>query len=192
MDHSHQVDSNLTGSITPSGAMQKHSTGSMNYMQGMPTGEMMTSHFFTAGLPSGPLWFAGWTPTNAGTYFLACFGLFGLALFSRFLNVIRHKANRSWANSTGPVELGVEVLGWHGKAFPSHESVFSVLKPPTRRFSATREITLAALAALSTTCSYFLMLAVMNFNVYFFISIILGVFAGEFAFGRWNGPSLAH
>lgn len=53
--------------------------------------------FFSAGLPSMPLWFESWMPTSAGSTFGACVGLFALTILYRLLGSIRAQAERAWA-----------------------------------------------------------------------------------------------
>lgn len=117
------------------------------------------SPFFTAGLPSSPLWFAGWIPTNPSTTVLACFGLFGLTILSKFLNVVRHKADQAWDRPRNSEDLGVELIEKRDQASPSRGSSFSVAKRTgaARPFSAIRDVSSGALAALSGTLGYLLM-----------------------------------
>jgi hypothetical protein len=96
-------------------------------------------------------------PTTGPATFFTCFGLFFLAAFSRFLEAFR-----------------------------------LACIPPTsvdlrRRQNApvAPECICAALYTLWSAITYLLMLAVMQFNVWFFIAILIGLGVGELGFGRY-------
>ncbi|KAH9819704.1 Ctr copper transporter [Melampsora americana] len=147
----------------------------------------MTS--FSASLPMTPLWFAGWQPKTAGTTFAACLGLFGLAILSKLLGALRHQAHLAWS------KLQWEELNTNDQSLDKSDkpdTVTESLKKGCRRtgpWTAEHDIPRGILAALHSGLDYFLMLAVMTFNVYFFIAIILGLFSGEVGFGRWSASS---
>lgn len=159
----------------------------------------MMNTYFIAALPNVPLWVAGWIPVTAAAAFGACFGLFVLALFTRFLGAVRHQVNLAWAVKHGQKhpdtrdnpETGPEAVQEEGA--PNDRAVSTIRGrklPPAIPWRAQREFPRAGLATLHATLEFFLMLAVMTYNVYYFISIIMGIFTGELIFGRWASVHL--
>jgi len=154
---------------------------------------MMMNTFFVADTPKVPLWFDGWTPANAGATFGACVGLFALTVAVKLLGALRHQAHLAWSMSK-----------WHDSGIAAHNTVDKTenagspatasLRPtrPTAPWAAQRDIPRGILAGLHAALEYFLMLAVMTYNVYFFVAIVLGHFAGEVAFGRWSTVQGTH
>ncbi|EGG10054.1 uncharacterized protein MELLADRAFT_115525 [Melampsora larici-populina 98AG31] len=146
--------------------------------------------YFTASLPMTPLWFNGWQPKSAGTTFAACLGLFGLAILHKLLGALKHQANLAWSKAA------------HRKKPRSHlagddksDTITGSLSKSAHHavpWIPEHEIPRGILAAIHYGIGSFLMLAVMTYNAYFFIAIILGVFAGEVAFGRWTASSRGH
>ncbi|PLW15301.1 hypothetical protein PCANC_18362 [Puccinia coronata f. sp. avenae] len=173
-------------------------------MSGMPMEQMsrpkpdhsdmaMMNTFFVAETSKVPLWFDGWTPANAGATFGACVGLFALTVAVKLLGALRHQAHLAWS-----------MTKWHDSGLATHQTVDkadNAAQPPTGTFRTTRpavhwgaqrDIPRGILAALHVGLEYFLMLAVMTYNVYFFVAIILGHFVGEVVFGRWSTVQGAH
>lgn len=143
--------------------------------------------YFTASVPVTPLWFNGWQPKSAGTTFAACLGLFGLAILHKLLGALKHQANVAWSKAaskkTNPLHLAGD---------DKTDTVTGSLSKSARHVDpwiAEHEIPRGILSAIHYGIGSFLMLAVMTYNAYFFIAIILGVFAGEVAFGRWTASS---
>lgn len=157
------------------------------------------------------MWFSGWTPTTAGETFGACLGLFFLAVLSRFLSAVKACAEVAWLHSyqqqnrarrrNGPIALPDTVASvdtpatqpmlqketsrdssapsYPSSATPTRQSPFS---PP---FSLAIDLPRSLLFGLQAFIAYLLMLAVMTYNAWFFIAILLGLVAGEMAFGRY-------
>ena len=96
-------------------------------------------------------------PTTGPATFFACAGLFFLAAFSRFL-----EAFRLACIPPTPVEHRLR---------------------PNSPFGP--ECICAALFMVWSAISYLLMLAIMQFNVWFFIAILFGLGVGELGFGRY-------
>ncbi|OAV96079.1 hypothetical protein PTTG_02104 [Puccinia triticina 1-1 BBBD Race 1] len=154
---------------------------------------MMMNTFFVAGTPTMPLWFDGWTPSTGGATFGACFGLFVLTVAVKLLGALRHQAHLAWSMSK-----------WHDSGLTTHNTIDKPSNNPTAQassfrptrpavpWSAQRDVPRGILAALHVGLEYFLMLAVMTYNVYFFVAIVLGHFVGEVAFGRWSTVQGAH
>ncbi|KAH9458212.1 hypothetical protein KEM48_013576 [Puccinia striiformis f. sp. tritici PST-130] len=154
---------------------------------------MMMNTFFVAGTPNVPLWFDGWQPSSTGATFGACFGLFVLTVAVKLLGALRHQAQIAWSMSR-----------WHDSGLVAHNTVDKTdHAPPTQTgslrptrpavpWSAQRDVPRGILAALHVGLEYFLMLAIMTYNVYFFVAIVLGHFVGEMAFGRWSTVQGAH
>ncbi|BGP26630.1 copper transporter [Rhodotorula toruloides] len=188
---------------------------SMNMGMSNSTSAMMMSTFFTTSLGSANVWFSGWTPTTAGETFGACFGLFLLAILSRFFSAVKACAEVAWLHSyqqqsragqrRGPIALPDSIPVPPDMASPS--AVSSSLQKETSRdspapsypssspssrqplfsapFSLAIDLPRSLLFGLQGFIAYLLMLAVMTYNAYFLIAILLGLVAGEMAFGRY-------
>jgi hypothetical protein len=95
----------------------------------------------------------------------------------------------SWIPNTGPATFGACVGLFFLAAFSRFVEALRVAcsppMTPTRRFLLGPECACATLFMLWSCVNYFLMLAVMQINVWWFVAILLGLLWGEFAFGRY-------
>lgn len=143
---------------------------------------------FTASLPTGPLWFSGWQPSTAGTTFAACLGLFGLTLIVKMMGAFRHQASlprktQQWNDVSATSESINKIEDNSTIAASEYQQRRTV---PTW---ASHQISRGIVAGIHAGLEYFLMLAVMSYNVYFFLAIVLGHLVGEVIFGRFgHGP----
>ncbi|BGP02240.1 Copper transporter [Rhodotorula toruloides ATCC 204091] len=179
------------------------------------TSATMMSTFFTTSLGSANVWFSGWTPTTAGETFGACLGLFFLAVLSRFLSAVKACAEVAWLHSyqqqgrarrrNGPIALpdstpsppdtldpsaaasNLQKETSRSSPAPSYPSSSTSSREPlfSPPFSLAIDLPRSLLFGLQAFIAYLLMLAVMTYNAYFFIAILLGLVAGEMAFGRY-------
>lgn len=149
----------------------------------------------------GNLWFSGWTPTSPSSTAGACIGLFFLALFSRLLAAIHAAASDAWSNAHVLAGEGARIAlpddlpspslasstsnPSFEKPQPSGKAKDDLAKAPP--FIPSIDVPRAILFAFQAFVSYMLMLAVMTYSVWFFISIIAGLAVGELAFGRFVG-----
>ncbi|GAA5959829.1 hypothetical protein JCM3765_000116, partial [Sporobolomyces pararoseus] len=159
-------------------------------------------------LGASNLWFNSWTPTTAGSTFGACLGLFFLAILSRFLSAVKTCAEIAWAqslrsdhrtlSSTPPTPPSDDT-----KAAPSDSPQLSSILPAlpsasappsassrsplpfTPPFYLSIDLPRSILFGLQSFVAYLLMLAIMSYSVWFFVSILLGLMVGEMAFGRF-------
>lgn len=84
--------------------------------------------YFSTGLPSMPLWFESWQPTNAGSTFGACLGLAGVAVLFRLLGAIRAQAERAWAQrAEGALRIEYEGIA-NGASTPGLKEDVKVLE----------------------------------------------------------------
>lgn len=154
---------------------------------------MMMNTFFVASTPNVPLWFSSWIPGSTGATVGACFGLFFLTVGVKLLGALRHQVHVAWSQTK-----------WHDSGFPRQDTInksenpavagnssLRATKPPVP-WSAQRDIPRGVLAGVHVALEYFLMLAVMTYNVYYFVAIVLGHVVGEIAFGRWTTVQGAH
>ncbi|KAL8283646.1 hypothetical protein RQP46_005441 [Phenoliferia psychrophenolica] len=159
---------------------------------------MMTS--FTTQLGQSNLWFSTWTPTSAGSTFGACFGLFLLAAFSRLLSAVAHAAQSAWSTRAALIRTAATLSPQLSNdtfvdpksspssspplASQSQSHAHAHQAPP---FILAVDLPRGVLFAFQSFIQYFLMLAVMSYNAYFFIAILVGLGVGEMSFGRFTG-----
>ncbi|KAI8333458.1 Ctr copper transporter family-domain-containing protein [Chlamydoabsidia padenii] len=182
MDHSQHETTTTMDDMTSMGNM------------GM-TMSMGTFHWSSTG---DALWFSSWVPTSEPAYIGACIGLFLFAIVSRGLLALEiyfvawrarrfESLHQLTSNSISQTQLkggspSSSVVS-HSLAneYPAESKLpmvppFSWITDPIRSF----------LTTLSSFISYLLMLVVMTGNGGFFIVIIVGIFVGEVAFGRFR------
>lgn len=167
---------------------------------------MMNMAFFTA--TNTPLYSEGWTPSSAGAYAGTCIFLILLAVILRALftaksfldaRAIESALKRRYVvvadqNSAAEKVMGdanstTGILTTNGV----QENVRMVQAPVKHiqpfRFSV--DLPRAGLMTVIAGVGYLLMLAVMTFNVGYFLSVLGGTFLGEIAFGRFNQGVMA-
>lgn len=137
------------------------------------------------------LWFDTWTPTSAGATFGACLGLFFLAAFSRLLAVVSSAAESAWAQRAALVRSAatlsrsssIDTLDGKDQAARPAVDAGAHRAPP---FLLAVDFPRGVLFMFQGFVSYLLMLAVMSYSASFFIAILVGLGAGEMAFGRFK------
>jgi len=127
---------------------------------------------FHTGIGMDVLWFQPWIPTEVSSTFGACVGLFFLAAFYRFLNAVKVTTDLKWHTE------------WAEKMASLSDNCCEP-SPGVLRFSLKPDLLRGLLEGLFSFIGYFLMLAVMVMNAWFFIAIILGITVGETLFGRF-------
>ncbi|KAI8357803.1 Ctr copper transporter family-domain-containing protein [Blakeslea trispora] len=143
------------------------------------------------------LWLNSWIPQTEPAYIGACFGLFLISILSRSLPAFESyfvvwRASRNDSTliaSSSTAELRTS----HEKHPDMSEESFSSTTypkplgmPSIPSFSWTTDTIRSFLHTLTAFVSYLLMMVVMTGNGGFFLVIILGIFCGEMAFGRYK------
>jgi len=161
----------------------------------------MTMAFFNS--QSTPLYSKGWAPSSTGAYAGTCIFLIVLTVVFRSLFAFKHILEQRWSDKawerryvvvaekqpvseqarTDP-DLKTAILTANGI-----EEHVKVIHRPARsiqpwRFSV--DLPRALLVTVMTGVGYLLMLAVMTFNIGYFMSILLGTLVGELACGRFS------
>ncbi|KAF2116929.1 Ctr copper transporter-like protein [Lophiotrema nucula] len=173
-------------------------------MEGTDMGSTTSSMgmaFFTA--TNTPLYSASWTPSSAGAYAGTCIFLIILAILLRACFTLKAYLDARAVESAlkrryvvvadqqpiaekiaSDANSATGILTTNGV----QENVRMVQTPVKHiqpfRFSV--DLPRAALMTVIAGVGYLLMLAVMTFNVGYFLSVLGGTFAGELAFGRFN------
>ncbi|KAI9670924.1 MAG: hypothetical protein M1817_003809 [Caeruleum heppii] len=156
-----------------------------------------------------PLYSSSWTPTSTGAYAGTCLFLVVLAVIFRALFAYKHvyerrqldrHLNRRYVVIAGKPSKAEELshesdaksallVGPRGQ-----EEDVKVVKANRREvmpFRLSVDVPRALLVTLLTGVGYLLMLAVMTYNVGYFLSILAGTLVGELAIGRY-GQSEEH
>ncbi|KAH7561883.1 low affinity copper transporter [Bipolaris maydis] len=158
----------------------------------------MAMAFFTATNTS--LYSKSWTPSSAGQYAGTCIFLILLAVLLRaiftakaFLEIkaVKNALQRRYVVVAGEkTVLDDDANSTHGILTTNgvQENVRVVSAPVSHiqpwRFGV--DLPRAFLMTVAAGVGYLLMLAVMTFNVGYFLSVLAGTFVGELAFGRFN------
>ncbi|KAH6618658.1 Ctr copper transporter-like protein [Boeremia exigua] len=165
----------------------------------------MAMAFFTA--TNTPLYSEAWTPQNAGQYAGTCIFLIILAITLRGIftakSFLEAKALETAMKRRYVVVAGEKAVAEQANDANSMTGILTtngmqedvrIVSAPVRlvqpwRFSV--DLPRAALMMVATGVGYLLMLAVMTFNVGYFLSILAGTFIGELALGRFNQANMA-
>ncbi|KAF2196509.1 hypothetical protein GQ43DRAFT_459093 [Delitschia confertaspora ATCC 74209] len=161
----------------------------------------MSSTFFSG--TTTPLYSAQWVPSTAGAYAGTCIFLIIFAMLFRGGFALKHYLEIRWLASARkrkyvvvadktPISEQIKadadsttgILTTNGV----EESIRLIQAPISHvqpwRFSV--DFPRALLVMVLVGCAYLLMLAVMTFNVGYYISIVGGTFIGELIFGRYS------
>ncbi|KAI5809967.1 Ctr copper transporter family-domain-containing protein [Peziza echinospora] len=165
-------------------------TSSDNNMHSMPMAFQTNIHT--------PLYALAWTPKSQGQYAGTVVFLILLAFLHRFL--VAYKAVYMRRVHEEEKRRGRVVAEGAGSSVKSEEdvnagdegkkSVGSVWANTPWRFSS--ELPRAALGTVAAGVGYLLMLAVMTFNVGYFLSVLGGLFLGELVWGRFYSSGGDH
>jgi copper transporter 1 len=161
----------------------------------------MAMTFFTA--TDTPLYSDAWTPSSAGAYAGTCIFLILLAILLRALFTVKSflEARALAAALKRRYVVVADQQTASDKAFNDSNSMTGILttnglqenvrvvQAPAKnvqpwRFSV--DLPRAAIMTLAAAVGYLLMLAVMTYNVGYFLSVLAGAFIGELALGRFN------
>ncbi|KAH9875337.1 hypothetical protein J1614_004829 [Plenodomus biglobosus] len=181
----------------------EETAGSMDGMSGSSSASHtgMTMAFFTA--TNTPLYSLSWTPQNAGQYAGTCIFLIILAVVLRAIftaqTFLAIRATEGALKRRYVLVAGEKSIA--EQAMNDSSSVTGILttngvqedvrvvSAPVKHIQPWRfgvDLPRALLSAVAVAVGYLLMLAVMTYNVGYFLSIVAGAFVGELAFGRFN------
>ncbi|ORX61547.1 hypothetical protein DM01DRAFT_1332152 [Hesseltinella vesiculosa] len=154
---------------------------------------MGTFHWSSTG---DGIWLSSWVPTDEAAYIGACIGLFVFAIVSRGLLAVEvyfitWRANK-YALKNDRVRPSIILASKQDPSYSSSSSSEALTYPTERQtpsippFSWIDDPARSFLTALSSFMSYLLMMVVMTGNGGYFIVVIVGIFVGEMAFGRYR------
>ncbi|ETI23164.1 hypothetical protein G647_04961 [Cladophialophora carrionii CBS 160.54] len=175
--------------------MSSHDSDSMD-MQSMSMPMVFTTSHHT------PLYGTGWTPSTGGAYAGTCIFLVFLAILLRLLFAGKSVLEQRWAiaarnrryvrvqgrtTEAGRIDQDPDVKTGSLITVNGVEEHVKVVQARTQStpFRLSVDVPRAVLTTLIAALSYLLMLAVMSYNVGYFLSVLLGVFLGELAVGRY-------
>ncbi|RPB27516.1 hypothetical protein L211DRAFT_779621 [Terfezia boudieri ATCC MYA-4762] len=144
---------------------------------------MMKMAFHTSTIDN--LFSEAWTPKTIGQYAGACIFLIVLAIIYCALAAFKSIQDAKWHKDERA--RGIVVAGTRrNKTVGSGNSGEGEEKenPWTAPWRLSIELPRAAISTVVSGVGYLLMLAVMTFNVGYFLSVLAGIFVGELAFGR--------
>ncbi|KAF2749079.1 Ctr copper transporter-like protein [Sporormia fimetaria CBS 119925] len=177
-----------------------HASDSSMSHGGSSSHSMMNMVFFTAS--NTPLYANSWTPSSAGAYAGTCIFLIVLAVLFRTLFTLRAHLEAKWIESAMKRRyVIVEGQGANEKITSEDTNSMTgiltanglaenvrIVQAPVKHIQPWRfgvDIPRSLITTVAVAVGYLLMLAVMTFNVGYFLSVLAGAFIGELAFGRF-------
>lgn len=158
-------------------------TDSMGNTEAMDHGGMMMQMYFEAGYKAIIL-FKEWDTQSVGAMVGSCIGIFLLAVLYEGLKFSREALHRrnymaiNYSNVQGAAD---------GSQSSQSKTALSSAQIMMRAFTTMPHYVQTLLHLVQLTLSYFLMLIVMTYNVWLFVSVVLGCTAGYFLFGWQKG-----
>ncbi|KAH7116920.1 Ctr copper transporter-like protein [Dendryphion nanum] len=169
-------------------------------MEGMGHGSTgMQMSFFTA--TNTMLFSESWTPSSAGAYAGTCIFLIVLAILLRAILTAKTwldaRAMEAALKRRYVVVADQQILADKAGDSSSMTGILTtngvqenvkVVSAPVKHIQPWRfsvDLPRAAIMTVAVAIGYLLMLAVMTYNVGYFLSILAGAFIGELAFGRF-------
>eukprot|EP01023_Acetabularia_acetabulum_P037437 TRINITY_DN35507_c0_g3_i1.p2 TRINITY_DN35507_c0_g3~~TRINITY_DN35507_c0_g3_i1.p2 ORF type:complete len:189 (-),score=15.88 TRINITY_DN35507_c0_g3_i1:858-1424(-) len=153
---------------------------SMNmYSMGMPTSMPIT---FQATIQT-ELWITGWKIETGGQYFGTLIVLFLLTLILEFIGFKRHEYVKKFFEYKQQRKILVDDFQQqHGKSrlLKENQDLLRLQAQLRKTQGWTYLGILTCLYALNVSISFLLMLAVMSYNVGFFVIIVVGMSIGHF------------
>ncbi|KAL7267740.1 hypothetical protein RUND412_009659 [Rhizina undulata] len=157
------------------------------------TSSMSTMYFHTSTTDS--LFTTQFTPTTTGQYAGAVIFLIVLAFIYRFLFAWRAVLEHGWSERNKVLKALIGVAGDGEK-----DSDFGEVKVGAgvgvvvvkgkgwgeRPWRLSTDVPRAGLGTVIAGVGYLLMLAVMTYNVGYFLAVLGGLFLGEIVWGRWT------
>ncbi|CAO3616635.1 unnamed protein product [Cunninghamella blakesleeana] len=173
-----------------------HSGHNMNEMDhssmgGMGGHSMVMGAFHWSAIGDA-IWLESWVPQSEPAYIGACIGLFLFAIASRgFLALenyfvawrAKKLQDQIHPKSSNDINSSKSLTSDYQKE-SNYPKEFGL--PEVPKFSWITDLTRSFMTAFSSFVSYLLMMAVMTGNGGYFLVIIVGVFVGEVAFGRFR------
>ncbi|KAK9385518.1 Ctr copper transporter family-domain-containing protein [Lipomyces mesembrius] len=184
MDHSTMTTPMAMSSTSTAMAMSTSTDGSMS---------MSSMSFHTSIFDF--LFSRRWTPSSRGQYAGTCIFLIVLAVIYRLTHILKHRTERyvnararQFARNIATAQLQMdENAGSFEKSAgevtiaPERPLQFRNVRP----WRVSMDIPLSLIQLVLSGVAYLLMLAVMTFNVGYFLSVLGGIFLGELLFGRF-------
>ncbi|KAH9926617.1 CTR copper uptake transporter [Epithele typhae] len=156
---------------------------SMDGSMDLAAGNMLMWFHFT---PGDVLWFYGWVPRSTGAMVGTCIGLFLLALIDRWIAACRGVMETHWHKRAQIVQAD-RINARNEKSAGGVARVRDMVSmrngPP---FIPANDLTRGVMHAAQSALHFAIMLALMTFQLAFFISIVIGLGVGEALFGRFG------
>lgn len=130
------------------------------------------------------LWLKQWHTQGWGSYMLSCGGLVALCLIHEILHAYRSSFHQQYVSNSQ--DLQYDRLQVPAEVVDGGVSSKRSMSPVAAR--AVHSL----LYAVNLAFSYLLMLAVMTFNIGYFVVVVLGLALGNFLFGDSKSSDVCH
>lgn len=182
------------------------SMGSMGSMSSMDSSMDSMAMFFTTSTNTA-LWSKSWTPNSTGAYAGTCIFLIIFAIVSRLIGAGRQYMEQRWRDAAikrryiviadkdgGEGQLSSQLKGETETGVLTTRGIdetVKIIQAKSRSkerapFRLSEDLPRSFVYMVQAGVGYLLMLAVMTFNVGYFMSVLAGLFLGELAVGRYT------